>query len=226
MSGEKSLKALVVGGDSSLAVALVSKLQASNYRVWATSRRVTRPVDSVARFHLDLENQDSIQGLLASLGGERFDLIAVLIGAPSKAIETQNKYVETYFSNMIRLFVGLIPFLDEEVNSAFLHVSSRSSIYPSKDVLYSAVKGGLNSALRSMTLGVGENARLLSVAPGLILGSTMSNDMPAEVRASHKTRSKHELLNVDGFCAALVDLVGRSQNYKTGSIVEIGPRYE
>ena len=93
-------------------------------------------------------------------------------------------------------------------------------------MLYSAVKGGLNAGLRSMTIGLESSKKIISVAPGLILGSSMANDMPNETRNEHLRRSRQELLNVGEFSSELLRLLAEMDKFETGSIIEIGPSYK
>lgn len=93
-------------------------------------------------------------------------------------------------------------------------------------MLYSAVKSGLNAGLRSMTIGLDSRIKIISVAPGLILGSSMANDMPDEVRMDHLRRSRETLLDVETFSSKLLLLLAEIENLETGSVIEIGPSYK
>jgi NAD(P)-dependent dehydrogenase (short-subunit alcohol dehydrogenase family) len=149
----------------------------------------------------------------------------VFVGAPSKVEDTPSAYVETYLTNLLYLCQSLSLSLKSRDISAMLHVSSRASLYPSRDILYSAVKGGMNSALRSIARGLPEKTKIISIAPGLVLNSTMSNDMPLEIREDHIGRSSDELMGVDEFATQFVDLIANIKDIKSGSLVELGPVY-
>lgn len=110
-------------------------------------------------------------------------------------------------------------------NGLIIYLSSRSALYPSRDMMYSAVKAGMSAALKSMTLQMEPGQAVFSLAPGLIRGSGMYLDMPELTRDDHEKRSKGKLLKVDEFAIELFHVIDHRQDYKNGSIVEIGIRY-
>lgn len=220
------LDVLVIGGTSSLAAPVVRLLSSSGYTVQATFRNSTENIEPMSNWlHLDVSSQASILEFLAKIDQRKFDFILVFVGAPYRVHETPAVYVETYLTNMIALLKSLTSHLKLDVSSAMLHVSSRSAIYPSRDVLYSAVKGGLNSALRSISRQLPPDSKMISVAPGLVLDSTMANDMPSEIRADHITRSANQLMSLGEFATEFVAIMSGIENFESGSIVELGPRY-
>jgi NAD(P)-dependent dehydrogenase (short-subunit alcohol dehydrogenase family) len=219
---------LVIGGTSSLASPLIKLLTKLKCAVVATSRSGTQNgllSDVKTWLSLDMSSRVSIEKFLATMGSRRFNLILIFIGAPSKDKKNSAVYVETYLTNMIFLIQNLLPFLKTNVETALVHVSSRSSLYPSRDVLNSAVKGGLNSALRSMTRHLPREAKMVSVAPGLILDSTMANNMPAAIRLEHIQRSSKALLDLDGFAEEFLKIIMKMQDIENGSVIELGPNY-
>lgn len=219
---------LVLGGGSSLAIPTIKLLAGLEFLIIATTK-LAEPKTEIPEVSswltLDVSSLTSIEQFLAKLQDKRFDFILIFVGAPSNNSDTPSAYVETYLTNVTFLCQRLVSHLKQNVPTALVHVSSRSSLYPSRDVLYSAVKGGLNSAIRSMTLGLPQETKLLSVAPGLVLGSTMANDMPVAVRSDHVQRSSGELLNVDGFAVEFLKLIMRIEEIETGSVIELGPSY-
>lgn len=217
---------LVIGGTSSLATPVIKLLSSNESKVYATFRNAPKNKGTSTKWsHLDVSSQDSILEFLVEIHHQEFDFILVFVGAPYGEEDTPAVYVETYLTNMIFLLQSLSSNLKSNVISAMLHVSSRSAIYPSRDVMYSAVKGGLNSALRSISRQLPQNSKIISIAPGLVLGSTMAADMPPDIRADHIVRSSNELLDINGFAAEFLALMNNVENIESGTITELGPRY-
>jgi NAD(P)-dependent dehydrogenase (short-subunit alcohol dehydrogenase family) len=228
MSGvtNRKLDVLVVGGTASLAIPIMELLSSSGFNLQATFRNPPKDKgQSTNWLHLDVARQDSILEFLNQIDRQQFDFILMFIGSPFRAGDAASDYVETYLTNMVFLCQALSLRLRSNVNSAMLHVSSRSSIYPSRDVLYSAVKGGLNSALRSLSRGLPEKSKIVSVAPGLVLQSAMAKDMASEIVADHILRSSNQLLDLNGFATEFLGLMSKIESIESGSIVELGPGY-
>jgi hypothetical protein len=218
----------VIGGNSSLAIPTIKLLEGLNFSIIATSKLPgykTEIPEVSTWLTLDVSSLVSIEQFLAEIGDKKFDFILVFVGAPSKDAGSPAAYVETYLTNLISLCHHLVSYLKPKIPTALVHISSRSSLYPSRDILNSAVKGGLNSAIRSMTRDLPQETKLFSVAPGLVLGSTMADDMPVAVRSEHVQRSSGKLLNVDGFAVEFLKLIMRMEEIETGSVIELGAAY-
>jgi len=223
----KAKEVLILGGSSSLAERVISDLLAGGCNVTATSRPPnSSKVPSLVWLELDISKTLSMDSFLSAITQREYDAILFFIGAPSKVSRSTSEYVETYFTNTLFLVERLLSHLKKDSSSGFIHISSRSSIYPSRDMLYSAVKSGLNAGFRSMTIGLDNSIKIISVATGLILGSSMANDMSDELREDHLMRSKETLLDVGEFSSKLLGLLAEIDNLDTGSIIEIGPSYK
>lgn len=223
----KAKEVLILGGSSSLAGRVISDLLAAGCNVTATNRQPnSSKATSLDWLALDISKTPSIDSFLSAIAQRKFDAILLFIGAPSKVSQFASDYVQTYFTNTLFLVERLLSQLKKDSSSGFIHISSRSSIYPSRDMLYSAVKSGLNAGFRSMTIGLDNRIKIISVATGLILGSSMANDMPDEIRKDHLMRSKENLLDVGAFSSKILGLMAEMDNLETGSIIEIGPSYK
>jgi NAD(P)-dependent dehydrogenase (short-subunit alcohol dehydrogenase family) len=179
----------------------------------------------VSWYSLDVSSASSIANFLSSIEGMTFNCIISFIGAQSSSIRPPSKYVEAHLTNTLGLLENLLPHLSQESGSALINVSSRSALYPSKDIYYSAVKGGLISGIRSLKLMVNPNSKIISIAPGLVLGSSMANDMAAEVRNDHFERSEGRLLDLTSFSEEFLKVLRTLGDYQTGTVIEIGPKY-
>jgi NAD(P)-dependent dehydrogenase (short-subunit alcohol dehydrogenase family) len=223
----QSKEVLILGGSSSLAERVIPDLLKEGCGITATSRQPqVSKTPGLAWLQLDISNSTSIESFISAIAQKEFDVILFFVGAPSKVSKSKSEYVETFLTKTLLFIQRLLPHLKINSSSGFVHISSRSAIFPSRDILYSAVKGGLNAGLRSMTIGLESSKKIFSVAPGLILGSSMANDMPSETRNDHLRRSREELLNVGEFSSELLRLLAEMDKYETGSIIEIGPSYK
>lgn len=218
--------ALIIGGDSSLANHIFLKARDLNFEITATTRQSpVREKSDILWMFLDLSSKDSIAEFIRNLGGKKFDLEIFLIGAIAHETSNLNSYLETHFENAMGLISRLLPTLRED-HSTLLYMSSRAALHPSRDIFYSAVKGGISSAIRSMTLLVGKNQKLLSLAPGLIVGSKMYDEMPIVVRKGHHARSGDSLLDGQQLADEIFGVLQDIDLHQSGEIIEIGEVYQ
>jgi NAD(P)-dependent dehydrogenase (short-subunit alcohol dehydrogenase family) len=221
---KRQLEVLAIGGTSSLAIPVIELLSSSEFNVLATYRNtIEERCNARDWLQLDVASLESIRMFLDKIDQKEFDFILVFVGSPFRVDDAPSAYVETYLTNMVSLCQSLC--LRLKSDSAMVHVSSRSSLYPSRDVWYSAVKGGMNSALRSLIRGLPATSKIISVAPGLVLNSAMANDMPPEIRAEHIRRASDGLLDLAEFAKEFVGLMANFKGIESGSIVELGPEY-
>lgn len=218
---------LVIGGDSSLAQPLMEARRRFGFSLVSTTRRSkTKNPEGIEWEYLDISVPSSVSAFLSKFSDRRFDLIAVFVGAPSKDFSSKSEYIDLYLTRMIGFLDSLICLLKIESPSGLTYISSRAALYPSKDIYYSAVKAGMSAALRSRSLTLPNNQVVFSVAPGLILGSTMAEDMPVELVNNHWERSGQSLLSVEDFGKEFLDLVQKLEELKSGSVIELGTSYK
>ena len=220
-----SLTALVIGGSSSLFPSLLEEATRRNFSVSATLRpNSTQQLEAVAWNTLDLSEFSSISDFLASIQGLEFDVIFFLAGAKSPTPEESwPSYIETHLTHSLALVKQLTDKLKSR--GTLIYLSSRAAIYPSRDFLYSAVKAGMSSGLKSLTLQLRPGQKIFSVAPGLIKESGMYFDMPEEIREEHHRRANGELLDLRSFAEELFRVMENRDRYENGEIVELGTRY-
>jgi len=174
---------------------------------------------------LDLSQESSVTRFGEEIENRHFDLVVYLVGATRIGNVNPQEYVETNFSNPIRLFEMLTIKLAQEAPSCFIFISSRAAKYPSFDVYYSAVKAGLSAALRSLNATAHSGSKFLSVLPGLITGSGMYMDMDSNVRESHKVRSNNRLLDINEAAREIFNIIDNKNKFTNGEMIEIGPSY-
>jgi short-subunit dehydrogenase len=174
---------------------------------------------------LDLSSDSSIKKFVRQLENRHFELVIFLAGATRERNVSPKKYIEANFLNPIKLFETLSEKLAKETPSCFIFISSRAAKYPSFDVYYSAVKSGVSAALRSLNATAHSESKFLSVVPGLIIGSTMYEEMDTNVRESHKVRSNNKLLDINQAAREIFNIIDNKNKFINGEMIEIGPSY-
>lgn len=168
----------------------------------------------------------SIRKFLIMIEKKDFNIILFLAGATNpKKIDLEN-YLTTHFLHTISLFEDLIKESRQKFPVCFVYISSRAMKYPSFDVYYSAVKAGLVSALRSLSLIAHPESKIISILPGLIQNSQMYFEMDQSIRLSHLKRSNYELLSVEGASLAIFEVIDNKDEFENCALVEIGPTYQ
>lgn len=214
----------MLGGDSSLALAFRDLAVRRGFRVLSTSRRSKVGVsDSV--FSLDVSNLQSVNDFLADINRVRVGAVFCFLGSPYKVSMTMQDYLSVHLVNTFYLLEQLVLRSEHLGMTTLLYVSSRAARFPSRDAPYAIAKGGLTAGVQSLSRLVPHGTVVASVVPGLILGSTMSEDMGAELREEHQRRSGGKLLDMEGFAVELLELfldLGPDHN---GTAITLGPEY-
>ena len=197
------------------------------FKITATFRTKSKCVDSnIDWVQLDISNQASIESFNEYIKNKEFRLIIFVIGELSLSESNKEKYLITNLVSATSILESLRNSLDKEDKSVLLYVASRSAIYPSFDLYYSIVKAGLAAAIRSLSLGLLQNQKMLSIAPGLIVGSSMYEKTPKNVRNSHHIRSEYKLLDLKKLAREIFKIIDCQDNFENGSLIEVGPKYK
>lgn len=205
---------------------MVSLAEARGYHVTGTCRNIAKKYSAISEWlELDISSLSSVENFLTEVKGKEFELILFLAGATNPQRINLAGYISTYFSNTIFLMERLIEEFGLNSPCCFIFVSSRAVKYPSFDVYYSAIKAGLVSALRSLSLFAHPESKLISVMPGLIEKSQMYLEMEEYIRKSHHLRSNNGLLSILGTASAIFEVIENKDNFDNGALVEIGPSY-
>jgi len=218
---------LILGGDASLAQPILESRFRLGLSITATTRKSGKSDSANLKWLiLDLSDSSSIRSFASKIRESRFQLIAFFVGSPSKNQMDASVYVETHFTNTVGLLRQVVTWLDPDSASTLVFLSSRSAIYSSRDVLYSGVKAGVSAAVRSLAALAPSNSKLFSIAPGLILGSKMAEDMPKALQLDHLNRAHGSLLTTESFSGQLLELLSDTSGIENGSLIEIGPSYK
>jgi short-subunit dehydrogenase len=227
MSQIQSKQLLIVGATSSLSPSIVAEAHNRGYQVTGTSRSKDKRFQEINEWlDLDIAEVKLIEKFKSNIEDRQFDLIIYLVGATNPKRNSMNEYIETYFTNTILLIETLTKTLSTKTSATFMYLSSRSAIYPSFDVFYSATKSGVSAALRSLGANDKNGNKYFSIAPGLIKESTMFQEMSTEIREKHVSRSGDSLLSTDELAQLIFGVLDDRDSFKNGQIIEIGPSYE
>jgi len=216
-----------VGATASLSPSIVAEAQNRGYQVTGTFRSKDKRYREITEWlDLDIAKVASIEKFISGIENGNFDLIIYLAGATNPTRNSLDEYIETHFTNSILLIESLIKTLSNNSPATFMYMSSRSAIYPSFDVFYSAIKSGISAALRSLGSTDKSGNKLFSIAPGLIEESSMYREMSTENRKKHVSRSGNSLLSTDELALSIFRVLDDRDNFKNGQIIEVGPSYE
>jgi short-subunit dehydrogenase involved in D-alanine esterification of teichoic acids len=225
VTGKKTL--LVVGGTSSLAAPILNMSKEKGYSVTATSRQTIKfNSEGVNWLDLDLGLANEPDEFINKIKNTRFNVIIFLIGETSLNFDDKNEYLNLHFAKTLNLLESLRDCLDSSVASCLIYVSSRAAIHASFDPYYSAVKGGMVSAIRSLALRNLSNQYCISIVPGLVIDSKMYNEMPEHLQMSHAKRADNNLLTKPGFAREVFEIIDNLESVKNGEYVTIGKNYE
>ena len=223
MSSSPSL--LLVGGNSSLASSIIREAEFNGFKCTVTSRRPGDESMGPSRLFLDIQSIESILDFMSRVRDLELSGVIIAIGQPSKNAPSTSAYLQTHFINMFILLQLLFEDLSSRATGFLVYISSRSALYPSRDPAYAAVKSGLTQAVRSLSMGLKEGQKAFSLAPGLISGTSMYDDMPSWIRQDHELRAGGKLLSPETFATELFRVVNDRHNRESGAVIELGPRY-
>jgi NADP-dependent 3-hydroxy acid dehydrogenase YdfG len=223
----KQKKFLLVGGTSSLSDDIISLAKNDGYSVYSTYKnknKITHTND-VKWLELDISSQDSILSFLKNTPNNFYDKVIFLIGKTTKTkynkidIVELEKYYTEQASNYIYLLQNIL--LKTKKTSKIIVVTSRSANYGSYDVHYSAVKGAIQSSVKSLSK-FSKNKTIFCISPSLILDSTMFKEMSKRNIFKHLKKTKNNLLSKNEVSNFIWNSYEKSLINLNGKVLEIG----
>jgi NAD(P)-dependent dehydrogenase (short-subunit alcohol dehydrogenase family) len=221
-------RVLVVGGTSRIFEGIRDKAIQSDYQVYGTSRGSTELTDRNF-LRLDLANRESVDDFGVQLGEMKFQRILVLTGELSAHFSEEfgsfgiSKYYETHLVNTISVIESLIERLTEPGN--LIYISSIAALRSSYDYHYSAVKAGVSAYIKSRSRFLHANQSMFSLAPSLLIGTRMYDDMSAETKASHLVRNHGRISSIEELNSFIWSLEPTSTTILNGQTVPVGNDY-
>jgi NAD(P)-dependent dehydrogenase (short-subunit alcohol dehydrogenase family) len=218
---------LLVGGTSSLSNYLISLAKNNQYSVYATYKNKDKVVyqDGVKWLELDISSQESILLFLNNIPNNFYDKVIFLVGKTTKKkynkiniVELEKYYIEQA-SNYIYTLQNILA--KTKNNGSVAVVTSRAANYGSYDVHYSAVKGAIQSAVKSLAKFT-KNKTIFCVSPSLIFDSKMFKEMSSKNIAKHLKRTNNKLLKKDEVASFIWNSCNTSLINLNGKVLEIG----
>lgn len=170
---------LIVGGTSSISPFLCKDLEENGYTINLISYRNVNKINLKYNWqYLNLENIDSINNFISNINS-KYKKIIILSG---NALEMNyldldfqkiKMYYESYLFNYIYLCYNLFKFLDHD--GQLVTISSVAANTPYQDFNLSAVKGGIQSFTRSLSLHAKDSQAVFCIAPPTITDDIRKN---------------------------------------------------
>jgi NADP-dependent 3-hydroxy acid dehydrogenase YdfG len=168
---------LIIGGTSSLAKPIISKLENQGYTIdLMTYRQEDKKYEDYSWVYLDLENQQNVNEFIYRHHKNKYSKIIFLsgnsLGKEIKQVDPRatSNYYQSYLINYVSIIISLLKYLDDEGQIIF--ISSIAANIPIQDAHYSAVKAGVEAFIRSLSIQLKENQSAFSIVPGTITDFT------------------------------------------------------
>ena len=185
---------VIIGASSSIGRAISDRFRSPTVRVIGTyaSHVPARPAEQVNALHLDLRNDAAIDAFVQKIKilSPRIDIAIFLPGVlPGKSLEEYgfseiDEVMSINFNGQAKVMMRMLPLLTGR--SRVLMFSSISAQRGSFDPIYAASKGALLSFVKSLAPRLPTGASINAIAPGLIEGSAMFQDMTPERQEFHR----------------------------------------
>lgn len=228
---EKTMEnVLIVGASSSIGNEISSLFRNASRRVITTyaSKPFEDEQDPADAFRVDLAVDESIETFTENLKSnvKKID-IAIFLSAllPGNQLAQYrfseiDRVMAVNFNGQAKLIQGIFPLLTSR--SRLLLFSSISGQRGSFDPIYAASKGAVLSLVKSLIIELPRGARINAVAPGLIQGSAMFDDMTPERQEYHRNQipSRH-LLQPKDLAKIVFDLCQDHWQHLNGSCVDL-----
>jgi NAD(P)-dependent dehydrogenase (short-subunit alcohol dehydrogenase family) len=218
---------LLIGGTSSLSNNIISLAKKDKYFIYATYKNKNKITynNDTQWLELDISSQESVLSFLKNTPNNFYDKVIFLIGKTTKNkydkinIFELEKYYTEQASNYIYLLQSIL--LKTKKTSKIIVVTSRAANHGSYDVHYSAVKGAIQSAVKSLAK-FKNNKTIFCVAPSLMLDSKMFKEMSSKNISKHLKRTNNKLLTKDEVALFIWNSCDTSLINLNGKVLEIG----
>tara|TARA_B100000767_G_C19641593_1_gene482804 strand:- start:172 stop:870 length:699 start_codon:yes stop_codon:yes gene_type:complete len=222
---------LIIGASSSLGGLVVKTFAESGHNILGTYAKSLPNIeseDNINFAHLDLTSQESITNFSADIALKKkaFDTCIFLAGhLPGKKIEDYNnleidEVMTINFSGFTKVYKQIL--LNFNNNSQVIIVSSVSAQGGSYDPIYAASKGALISFMKSLSQVSPLKIRANAIAPGLILNTSMYNDMDPSRQAFHiKQSPTRKLTTPEDLSRIILDISKPHWSNMNGAVVQI-----
>ncbi len=177
-------KLLIIGINGTVGKAVAELATKKDYEVFGTSSRKEKSSDKI--FYLDFLNQKSVEDF-----DLKFEFDDVLITAGKEPqfnlYESSPNHIQDMFAIHV---IGPILWIKKsakkiKTGGSITFISSPAAYKGSYDPSYAAVKGAINSLVRTLAKDLAPEIRVNSFAPGLIENSPVFERMTPDFREKH-----------------------------------------
>lgn len=228
---EKSIKTvLIIGSSASIAPKISQKFSESGSEILGTHYlRNSVSSSALSKAHyLDLSNEKSIEDFSIHLGQapRKISVLIFLAGIlPGKSLGDYefseiDRVMNINFIGQAKLLSKLIPHLSED--ACILMLSSISARRGSFDPIYAASKGALVSFVKSMASKLPSGIRINALAPGLIEGTSMFNNMDSKLQDKHRGQTNsNALLSIQDLADVIFDICQPKWAHLNGACIDL-----
>lgn len=231
MSTPNQRSVLLLGASSSIGRAIANRFTRGGCHVVVTyNAKMIREQEmpGLTIWQLDLSNDEQIRSFAGNLEKvfPTLDIVIFLAGVlPGKdlvhySFDEIDKVMSINFNGQAKLASMLMPLLNDR--SRVLLFSSISGQRGSFDPIYAASKGALLSFVKSMAGQIPRGATINAIAPGLIQGSSMFEQMSPDRREHHRQQSlSGRLLSQDDLAEVVFDLCSDHWKHLNGACIDL-----
>lgn len=224
-SNKKNL--LVIGGTSSLSKYIFDLAKKDNYNIYATFKNKSKikKYKNINWIALDLSSDENVLLFLSDIKNNFYDRVIFLVGETTKKeydkinIKEMKKYYSDQLSNYIYILQNI--FFKIKKNGVIICVTSRAANYGSYDIHYSAVKGAIQSAVKSLSK-FSNKITIFCISPSLIRDSTMFKEMSKKNIKKHVKNTNNQLLKKQEVAEFIWFSYSKSLLNLNGKTIEIG----
>jgi 3-oxoacyl-[acyl-carrier protein] reductase len=211
---------LIVGASGSVGKACKVKAEQNNYTVLTTSSNKSKQ-NNTDWFWIDFNNPTSIDELQIE---HQIDMVIICAGK-----EPQKNLLETNWQHLNEMnnihVLGPILLLQKIVNKineggSIVLLSSPAALKGSYDPIYAAVKGAVNSLVKTLAKDLGPRIRVNAVSPSLIINSPVYERMTPDFREKHLNNTYTKQNTTSQQCAEAIFFMGEHKQI-TGQVLQV-----
>lgn len=213
------LNLFIVGITGSLGKALQEYYSKDEcYNIYGSSSKMTNVSESI--FYLDFLERST----LVNIPNYQIDHLIITSGYEPKfdLLKLSEEHLDKMFNIHVigpLLLVRKMRFLFSE-NSSITFISSPAAFQGSYDPSYAAVKGSINSLVRTLAKELSPQIRVNALAPSLIMNSTVFDGMTDDFRERHIERTMNKRFLTLSECIEAIDFIIKSKHF-TGQILHL-----
>jgi NAD(P)-dependent dehydrogenase (short-subunit alcohol dehydrogenase family) len=228
MVAEDSQRRILFVGSGSAIFREIEKLATmDDFTVFSTYRERKYGDKNQRDYRLNLIDKIEIESVIKNFESLKFDRIIVSTGEMSLGIQDNRQSLDDYYTahliNTNYLIQKLLPTMKDVAN--LIYISSIAATKSSFDANYAAVKAGVSAFIRSQSRFVGDRQSIFSVAPSLLSGTRMFEDMEQATLNAHNVRNHGRISTVYEFAEFLWSLKPGSSRIINGHSISAGNEY-